>query len=179
MFDIRSLTWDEWSYPCYCYSGDYPTWGSWSCAKCMCFSIKLHSATQVPPRKTLSITHHALSPPPSQHHLYIIHLINWLQRLSYYNVTFCDVKHNYPTNFCHPPLYNFTISLNGHYFIMFIAMCMCFSIKLHSATQVPPRKTLSITHHALSPHLHSIICTSFISSIDYNVYRITMWPFVM
>ena len=24
--------------------------------------------------------HHALSPPPSHHHLYIIHLINWLQR---------------------------------------------------------------------------------------------------
>ena len=31
-------------------------------------------------RKTLSITHHALSPPLSHHHLYIIHLINWLQR---------------------------------------------------------------------------------------------------
>ena len=31
-------------------------------------------------RKTLSITYHALSPPPSNHHLYIIHLINWLQR---------------------------------------------------------------------------------------------------
>ena len=31
-------------------------------------------------RKTISITHHALSPPPSHHHLYIIHLINWLQR---------------------------------------------------------------------------------------------------
>ena len=31
-------------------------------------------------RKTLSITHHALLPPPSHHHLYIIHLINWLQR---------------------------------------------------------------------------------------------------
>ena len=27
-------------------------------------------------RKTLSITHYALSPPPSHHHLYIIHLIN-------------------------------------------------------------------------------------------------------
>ena len=27
-----------------------------------------------------SITHHVLSPPPSHHHLYIIHLINWLQR---------------------------------------------------------------------------------------------------
>ena len=36
-------------------------------------------------RKTLSITHHALSPPPSHHHLYIIHLINWLQ--SFYRIT--------------------------------------------------------------------------------------------
>ena len=27
-------------------------------------------------RKTLSIAHHALSPPPSHHHRYIIHLIN-------------------------------------------------------------------------------------------------------
>ena len=33
----------------------------------------------------LSITHHALSPPPSQHHMYIIHLINRLQR--FYRVT--------------------------------------------------------------------------------------------
>ena len=60
-------------------------------------SIKLHSETQVSDnldmsggrsprhaqnplsgeqRKTLSITHHALSPPPSHHHMYIIHLIN-------------------------------------------------------------------------------------------------------
>ena len=31
-------------------------------------------------RKTLSITLHALSPPPSHHHLYIIHSINSLQR---------------------------------------------------------------------------------------------------
>ena len=65
------------------------------------FIIKLYSETQVSGRlgmsggisprhaqnplsgerrKTLSITHHALSPPPSHHHLYIIHLINWLQR---------------------------------------------------------------------------------------------------
>ena len=65
------------------------------------FSIKLHRETQVSGRlgmsggispghvqnplsgvrrKTLSITHHALSPPPSHHHLYIIYLINWLQR---------------------------------------------------------------------------------------------------
>ena len=32
------------------------------------------------------------------------------------------------------------------------------------------RKTLSITHHALSPHRNIIICTSFISPIDYNVF---------
>ena len=65
------------------------------------FIIKLYSETQVSGRlgmsggisprhaqnplsgerrKTLSITHHALSPQPSHHHLYIIHLINWLQR---------------------------------------------------------------------------------------------------
>ena len=36
-------------------------------------------------RKMLSITHHALSPPPSHHHLYIIHLVNWLQR--FYRIT--------------------------------------------------------------------------------------------
>ena len=36
-------------------------------------------------RKTLSITHHALSPPPSYYHLYIIHFINWLQR--FYRIT--------------------------------------------------------------------------------------------
>ena len=68
--------------------------------------IKLHSETQVSgrlgmsggrsprhaqnplsgeERKTLSITHHALSPPPLHHHLYIIHLINWLQR--FYRIT--------------------------------------------------------------------------------------------
>ena len=65
------------------------------------FIIKLYSETQVSGRlgmsggisprhaqnplsgerrKTLSITYHALSPPPSHHHLYIFHLINWLQR---------------------------------------------------------------------------------------------------
>ena len=65
------------------------------------FSIKLHSKTQVSGRlgmsrgrsprhaqnplsgkgrKMLSITHHALSPSPSHHRLYIIHLINRLQR---------------------------------------------------------------------------------------------------
>ena len=70
------------------------------------FSIKLQSETQVSDRlgisgrrsprhaqnpllgerrKTLSITHHAISPPPSHHHLYIIHLINWLQR--FYRIT--------------------------------------------------------------------------------------------
>ena len=70
------------------------------------FSIKLYIETQVSDRlgmsggrspghaqnplsgerrKTLSITHHALSTPPSHHHLYIIHLINWLQR--FYRIT--------------------------------------------------------------------------------------------
>ena len=53
-------------------------------------------------RKTLSITHHALS--PSHHHLYIIHLINWLQR--FYRITMSlkrpfvpksDVKHWFTT----------------------------------------------------------------------------------
>ena len=70
------------------------------------FSIKLHSETKVSDRlgmsggrsprhaqnplsgerrKRLSITHHALSPPLSHHHLYIIHLINCLQ--GFYRVT--------------------------------------------------------------------------------------------
>ena len=70
------------------------------------FSIKLHSETQVSGRlgmsggrstkqaqnplsgerrKTLSTTHHTLSPPPSHYHLYIIHVINWLQR--FYRIT--------------------------------------------------------------------------------------------
>ena len=92
MFDIRSLTWDEWSYP---EGVILPARNATS------FIIKLYSETQVSGRlgmsggisprhaqnplsgerrKTLSITHHALSPPPSHHHLYIIHLINWLQR---------------------------------------------------------------------------------------------------
>ena len=69
-------------------------------------SIKLHSETQVSgclgmserrsPRhaqnpssgertKKLSKTYHALSPQPLHHHLYIIHLINWLQR--FYRIT--------------------------------------------------------------------------------------------
>ena len=86
------------SYPPYCYSWDYPS-----------SSIKLHSETQVSGclgmsggrsprhaqnplsgerRKTLSITHHALSPPPSQHHLYIISSHQLTAKfLSYYNVT--------------------------------------------------------------------------------------------
>ena len=55
-------------------------------------------------RKTLSITHHALSPPPSHYHLYIIHLINWLQR--FYRITMAlkrpfvpksDVKQRFTT----------------------------------------------------------------------------------
>ena len=83
-------------------------------------------------------------------------------------------------------------------------MPRCFSIKLHIETQVSSRlgmsggcstrqarnplsgerrKTLSITHHALSPHPHIIICTSFhlINSLQ-RFYRITMSlkiPFVL
>ena len=95
------------SYPSYCYSGDYPTRGYRSCAKCHRVSaLNCTGKTQVSGRlaisrgisprhaqnplsgerrKTLSITHHALSPPPSHHHLYIIHLINRLQR--FYRIT--------------------------------------------------------------------------------------------
>ena len=36
-------------------------------------------------RKTISITYHALSPSPSHHHLYIIYLINGVQR--FYRIT--------------------------------------------------------------------------------------------
>ena len=76
------------------------------------FSIKLHSETQVSGRlgmsrgrsprhaqnplsgewrKTLSITHHALSPPPWHHHLYIIHLINW-HLINVFIVSQCHLK---------------------------------------------------------------------------------------
>ena len=79
------------------------------------FSIKLHSETQVSGhlgmsrgrsprhaqnplsgerRKTLSITHYALSPSPSHHRLYIIHLINWLQRS--YRITMSLKRHFVP-----------------------------------------------------------------------------------
>ena len=106
MFDIRSLTWDEWSYPegvilpIVTLGLSDPRIGELR-EMPQSFIIKLYSETQVSGRlgmsggisprhaqnplsgerrKTLSITHHALSPPPSHHHLYIIHLINWLQR---------------------------------------------------------------------------------------------------
>ena len=102
MFDIRSLTWDEWSYP----EGvilPIVTLGLSDPRIAelrempQSFIIKLYSETQVSGRlgmsggisprhaqnplsgerrKTLAITHHALSPPPSHHRLYIIHLIN-------------------------------------------------------------------------------------------------------
>ena len=95
-----------WSYPSYCYSGDYPTQDRELREMPRSFSIKLHSQTQVSDhlgmsggryprhaqnpflgerRKTLSMTHHAISPPHSHHHLYIIHLINWIQR--FYRIT--------------------------------------------------------------------------------------------
>ena len=65
-------------------------------------------------RKTLSITHHALSPPPSHHHLYIIHLINRLQR--FYRITMSlkrpfepksDVKQSFTTTTTTFPIYLF------------------------------------------------------------------------
>ena len=40
--------------------------------------------------KTLSINHHALSPLPSHHHMYIIHLINWLQRFYRITMSLCS-----------------------------------------------------------------------------------------
>ena len=73
------------------------------------FSIKLHIETQVSGRLGMSGgggvdpldmprtpyrasegKRHALSPPPSHHHLYIIHPINWLQR--FYRNAKSDVK---------------------------------------------------------------------------------------
>ena len=106
MFDIRSLTWDEWSYPegvilPIVTLGTIRPEDNGAARNATSFIIKLYSETQVSGRlgmsggisprhaqnplsgerrKTLSITHHALSPPPSHHYLYIIHLINWLQR---------------------------------------------------------------------------------------------------
>ena len=104
VFDIRSLTWDEWSYPegvilPIVTLGTIRPEDSVAVRMPQSFSIKLHSEIQVSGRlgmsggrsprhaplsrerrKTISITHHALSPPPPHHHMYIIHLINWLQR---------------------------------------------------------------------------------------------------
>ena len=144
MFDIRSLTWDEWSYP----EGvilPIVTLGTIRPEVAelrkmpQSFIIKLYSETQVSGRlgmsggisprhaqntlsgerrKTLSITHHALSPPPS-HHLYIIHLINWLQR--FYRITMSlkrpfvpksDVKQRFTTTtttYLGPLLHNILI----------------------------------------------------------------------
>ena len=111
------------------------------CKMSRSFSIKLHSETQVSGslsmsggksprhaqnaflgkrRKTLSITHHALSPPPS-HHLYIIHLINWLQR--FYRITMSlkrpfvpksDVKQRFTTTTT-----SFILSIDYNVFIVF------------------------------------------------------------
>ena len=63
----------------------------------------------------------------------------------------------------------------------------CLGVDPLDMPRAPYRENaLSITHHAPSPHPHIIICTSFISLIDYNVcivlqchlkdhfYRITM-----
>ena len=106
MFDIRSLTWDEfgvtqreWSFLLLLWGISDPRIAEMR-EMPQSFSFKLHSETQISGRlgmsvgisprhaqnplsgerrKTLSITHHVLSPPLSHHHLYIIHLINRLQ----------------------------------------------------------------------------------------------------
>ena len=135
MFDIRSLTWDEWSYPegvilPIVTLGTIRHEDSGAARNATSFIIKLYSETQVSGRlgmsggisprhaqnplsgerrKTLSITHHALSPPPSHHHLYMIHLINWLQR--FYRIIMSlkrpfvpksDVKQWFTTTTCRP-----------------------------------------------------------------------------
>ena len=109
MFDIRSLTWDEWSYPEGVILPNIVTLGTIHPRIAelrkmpQSFSIKLHRESSslrlsegISPRhaqnpllgerrKTLWITHYAISPSPSHHHLYIIHLINGLQR--FYRIT--------------------------------------------------------------------------------------------
>ena len=110
MFDIRSLTWDEWSYPgvilpivtlgtirpriarlrkmtrsfsinCTAKPKSLAVWA--------CLGVDPLDMPRTPSsgewRKTLLTTHHALSPPPSHHHLYIIHLIKWLKH--FYRIT--------------------------------------------------------------------------------------------
>ena len=122
-----------------------------------CFIIKLYSETQVSDRlgmsggrsprhaqnplsgerrKTLSITHHALSPPPSHHHLYIIHLINWLQR--FYRITMSLKRPFVPKS---DVKQWFTTTLSGG------------RSPRHAQNPLSGdrRKTLSITHYALSP----------------------------
>ena len=93
-------------------------------------------------RKTLSIIHHALSPPPSHHHLYIIHLINWLQR--FYRITMSlkspfvpksDVKQRFTTTTTFPNLLltkrsrRFCPLLNAVTHRLY-RMCGCFALSL-------------------------------------------------
>ena len=95
MFDIRSLTWDEWSYSegiilSVVTLGTIRPEDSGAARDATEFQYSIAQRNPRSPRhaqnpsgeqrKTLSITHHALSPPPSHHHLYIIHLINGLKR---------------------------------------------------------------------------------------------------
>ena len=116
------------------------------------FIIKLYSETQVSGRlgisggisprhaqnplsgerrKTLSITHHALSPPPSHHHLYIIHLINWLQR--FYRITMSlkrpfvpksDVKQRFTTT---TTVFDAVPTLNKHWIIKRLVFVGCIN----------------------------------------------------
>ena len=86
VFDIRSLTGDGWSYPSYCYSKCHRAQASNCTAKpespafWACLGVDPLDMPRTPysgeQRKMRSTTHHALSPSPSHHHLYIIHLIN-------------------------------------------------------------------------------------------------------
>ena len=127
MFDIRSLTWDEWSFPEGVILPIVTLWtiepedsgvSALNCTGKTQVSGRLGMSGGISPRhaqnplsgerrKTLSITHHALSSPPSHHHLYIIHLINWLQR--FYRITMSpkrpfvpksDVKQRFTTTTC-------------------------------------------------------------------------------
>ena len=114
-FNIRSPTWDEWSYPkllLLCGLSDPRI--TEVCERPRCFSIKLHSETQVSerlgrsgvnPQYTLR-THYRASEgkhsitPPSRHHMHIIHLITGLHcfyrltmSLNWSLVPKSDVKH--------------------------------------------------------------------------------------
>ena len=135
------------------------------------FIIKLYSETQVSGRlgmsggisprhaqnplsgerrKTLSITLHALSPPPSHHHLYIIHLINWLQR--FYRIIMSlkrpfvpksDVKQWFTTTTCLVPDYGvlprqFGAWLRCVTMLLWYLTTVCYHVSLVLSTESVP-----------------------------------------